>query len=299
MEALAGEDDHGGVENLAAALLPQGTHDNEAVIEPWRTGMPSRPGVPLPPASMPMLRGRRPLKRWRWIGAFDDEMMLCVAVARIGPLPVSWWAVWDRKSRTLAEHTVRGGRAVTLDGPRIEVDDGPVQMSLTLEEQDGVETVSPHGDEYIWTRKRPARARGTLTVVRRNLAVDAPAFVDESAGYHARETAWRWSAGVGTTTAGEPVAWNLVTGVHDANAASERTVWLNGAPHHVAPQAFADDLSSVGDLRFTAEATRVHRENRLIVATDYEQPFGTFTGTLPVAGAITGLGVMERHAARW
>ena len=95
------------------------------------------------------------------------------------------------------------------------------------------------------------------------------------------------------------MAWNLVTGVHDDPNASERTVWVAGEPHHVEPQAFADDLSAVGDLRFTAEATRVHRENRLIVATDYEQPFGTFAGTLPVAGEITGYGVMERQSVRW
>ena len=41
-------------------------------------------------------------------------------------------------------------------------------------------------------------------------------FVDESAGYHARHTAWRWSAGIGRTDDGRRVAWNLVDGVHDA-----------------------------------------------------------------------------------
>ena len=37
-----------------------------------------------------------------------------------------------------------------------------------------------------------------------------------------------------------------------------------------------------------------------MIASDYEQPFGTFTGALPVAGALrAGWGVMERHEARW
>jgi Protein of unknown function (DUF2804) len=269
------------------------------VIAPWRTGMPGRPEVPVPPASMPMLHAGRPLKRWRWVGAFSDELMLCAAVARIGPVTVSWWAAWDRSARTFAEHTMRHSRAVTVDGDRVEVDDGPVRISLAIEEAPGVETISQHGPGHIWTCKRPARARGAVTLAGRSIAVDAPAFVDESAGYHARETAWRWSAGVGTTTAGVPVTWNLVTGLHDAEEASERTVWVGGEPHHVAPQAFADDLSSVGGLHFTTEATRKHRENRLIVASDYEQPFGAFAGELPVAGEITGYGVMERHAARW
>jgi hypothetical protein len=30
-----------------------------------------------------------------------------------------------------------------------------------------------------------------------------------------------------------------------------------------------------------------------------EQPFGTFAGSLPVAGPLHGWGVMERHEALW
>jgi hypothetical protein len=248
---------------------------------------------------MPLWHRKRPLKRWRWVGAFTDELMLCAAVARIGPLPVSWWAVWDRGTRTLAENTLRRGHAVTIAGDRVAVEDGPARLELRVEESAGVETVSPHGDSYIWTRKSLARVTGSASVGERTFAIDAPGIVDDSAGYHARHTQWRWSAGVGARTDGTPVAWNLVTGVHDDPGASERTVWVGGEPHHVAPQPFAGDLSSVGDLRFGAEASRVHKENRLIVATDYVQPFGSFAGTLPEAGEITGYGVMERQSVRW
>lgn len=262
--------------------------------------MPDRPDVPVPPAAMAMWRGGRPLKRWRWVGAFSDEVMLCAAVARIGPVAISWWALWDRRTRTLLEHTLRHQRVVRLEGPAVEVDDGPGRIELALEEADGVETISPHGGGYIWTCKRPARARGSVTVAQRRIEIDAPAFVDESAGYHARDTRWRWSAGVGTSTAGAAVAWNLVTGLHDAAQASERTVWVDGVPHHVPPQPFADDLSAVGGLSFAPEAVRAHRENLLLFASDYEQPFGRFGGTLPVAGELAaGVGVMERHSARW
>ncbi len=55
-----------------------------------------------------------------------------------------------------------------------------------------------------------------------------------------------------------------------------------------------------GALSFTGEATRARRENLLLFASDYEQPFGTFTGELPGAGPLReGLGVMERHTAKW
>ena len=95
-----------------------------------------------------------------------------------------------------------------------------------------------------------------------------------------------------------------MSGLHDALAASERMVWMDGAPHQVGPVAF-DRLDGVrfaegGGLSFSREVTRRHSENLLVVSTDYEQPFGSFTGELPHAGPlVTGLGVMERHSVRW
>jgi hypothetical protein len=257
--------------------------------------MPDRPDAPL---DRPFRDGRL-RKRWHWVGAFADDLMVCAAVARIGPARVTWWALWDREMRTLAEHTRRRGHSVRLGHNVVEVADGPVRMDLRLAPGTPVETLSPHGGSHIWTRKTPVRVTGGVSLGERHFTLDAPGLSDESAGYHAHHTSWRWSAGVGTTAAGVAVTWNLVTGVHDASAASERTVWLDGVPHHVPPQAFADDLSGVGGLAFTAEATRVHKENLVLLATDYVQPFGSFAGTLPVAGEITGYGVMERQAVRW
>jgi hypothetical protein len=207
-------------------------------------------------------------KSWQWVGAFGPDMMLCVAHARVGVLRRSWWAVWD--GSTLHE----GSRApFTLSyerGTPIEVTTGPA-----------------------WTRKTPLRVTGT--VLGRQL--DLPGLLDESAGRHARRTAWRWSAGAGVASSGAAVVGNLVDGLHDRSP-SERTVWIDGEPHEVAHQAFAG-LAGVGDLKFEAVATRAKRENYLLIASDYEQPFGTFSGSLPVAGPLEGWGVMERHEALW
>ena len=176
---------------------------------------------------------------------------------------------------------------------RVEV---PGVLSLEVGDAAAVEVVSPHGAQYIWTRKRGGvRVRGT--VLGREL--DAAGLVDESAGYHARRTAWLWSAGAGVLESGEPVAWNLVDGLHDAEVGSERTLWLDGEPRELPPQPF-DGLAGVGGLRFTAEATRARRERLVLMSSDYEQPFGTFAGEVPGAGALReGWGVMERHAVRW
>jgi hypothetical protein len=207
-------------------------------------------------------------KSWRWVGAFGPDVMLCVASARVGVLRRSWWAVWD------GERLHEGRKApfaLSLErGTPIEVRTGPA-----------------------WTRKTPLRVRGTVL----GREIDLPGLMDESAGRHARRTAWRWAAGAGTAESGAAVVWNLVEGLHDGSP-SERTVWVDGEPHEVDAQPF-DGLARVGGLAFDAVATRAKRENYLVIASDYEQPFGRFAGSLPVAGPVHGWGVMERHEALW
>ena len=44
---------------------------------------------------------------------------------------------------------------------------------------------------------------------------------------------------------------------------------------------FAADLSRVGDLSFTEWCAREDHTNRLVMRSDYRQPFGAFAGTLP------------------
>jgi Protein of unknown function (DUF2804) len=270
-------------------------------VEPWRGPGPGRPALPLPPDRMPLVRGGRPLKSWTYVGAFGPELMLCAASARVGPLRIAWWAVWDRASGRLVQRTARGRGGVRIDPRRLAVDGRAARLRLELGDGAPVEVVSPHGRQYAWTRKRggvPARGWIELAGARREL--DLRAIVDESAGYHARHTSWRWSAGVGLGASGAAVAWNLVDGLHDGPSASERTVWLAGEPREVGPVAFAGDLSAVAGLRFTAEAVRARRENLGLLRSDYEQPLGTFAGELPGAGPLReGWGVMERHDVRW
>ena len=204
--------------------------------------------------------------------------------------------------RALHERTAFARRRpVAVPDGRLIVRDGDVEIDLVLvDDGEAVEVASPHGRSYIWTRKQPVRARGTVRIGGREIAVDAPGLIDDSAGYHARRTAWEWSAGAGTGAGGERVVWNLVTGVHDGAQVSERTVWVDGVAHAVGPVAFSTALDAVDDLRFTEEARRARRDELLLFASDYVQPFGTFAGTLPGGLDLReGFGVMERHTARW
>lgn len=279
----------------------------------WDTARPpDQTPVAIPPARLAPLRGGRPLKRWRYVAAFGDELMLCAAVATIGPGRSSWWAVWDRSEQTLHERTrIAPGPALARfdHGGRVRVRDRGVAIDLVVDEGAGVESLNAHGAQYVWTRKqaaRPVRGRVTLPGGRSiELGDDVLAIVDDTAGYHARATEWWWSAGVGRSDDGAPVGWNLVAGVNDGPAASERSLWVAGAAREVAPVRFADDLSAVTfatgeELRFDAEAVRERHDRLLLVESEYRQPFGTFSGSLPGVGAVTGgLGVMEHHRARW
>jgi len=225
-------------------------------------------------------------KAWTWVGAFGPDLMLCAASARIGPVRSAWWAVWD--GRRLHERTYRRSRPVEATPERVRVD-GVLDLV--------VEPGAPWAarSREMWTRKRPARVHGTAL----GRPVDLSGLVDESAGRHPRTMSWWWSAGAGVSADGRAVTWNLVEGLHDGVEGSERAVWLDGAPQHVAPLPF-HGLDGVGDLCFNAVAARSRREDLLLIASDYEQPFGSFAGSLPVAGELrSAWGVMERHRVRW
>ena len=262
----------------------------------------------LPPESMPRWRAGRPLKRWRYVGVYTPELMLCVGDARVGPVPQRFWAV-ALPGGELRERTTFGAGGVALDGSAVRVEAPGVRIELALEESPGVEVVSPVNERgaYIWTRKQACvPVRGTVELDGARHAIEGDAgFVDDSAGYHARHTTWRWSAGIGTAVDGRPLGWNLVTGLHDAVTASERTLWVAGETIETGPARFAEDLSSIeidggGELRFDEWSRREHSTNALVMRSRYSQPFGSFSGTLPGGIQLAqGYGVMETHDVHW
>ncbi|HYF28663.1 MAG TPA: DUF2804 family protein [Baekduia sp.] len=274
-------------------------------VRPWRSGSDAAPpAVPRPPGRMAVWRARRPLKRWRYVGVYTPDVLLCAGRVAIGGAPQCFWAVWDRRARVLRERTLFLPARVTVDGA-VRFAGRGVRCDLVLDPGgDVVEVVSPHGRSYIWTRKQPARVHGTVEVDGRVLAVDGPALIDESAGYHARVTAWSWSAGAGTAADGRAVVWNLVAGVHDDPRASEQTLWLDGRASEPGPVRFEGLDAVVGAagerLAFRAEAERARHDRLVLLDSAYRQPFGQFDGTLPGGVELAeAVGVMERHDVRW
>ena len=262
--------------------------------------------LPLPPGRMPLMRRGRQLKRWRYVGVYGPDLMLCAGRARVGLVPQEFWGVVER-GRPVRDRTSLRRGGVRLDGSRVTIDADGIRADLLVEEGGGVESVNPHplGSDggYVWTRKQAGvPVRGWVELDGRRHEVDGLGVVDETAGYHARSTSWLWSAGVGRGAGGERVGWNLVTGVNDGPTASERTVWVDGEPVEVGPVEFAPDLSCVGDLEFREwpDSARVDDTNVLLFASRYRQPFGEFSGTLPNGLELAeGYGVMESHVVTW
>jgi hypothetical protein len=284
---------------------------------------------PVPPARMPLLRGTRPLKRWRYVAIFCEEVMACAATVQVGPARQSFWAVLLRGEQPgspprLLERTrlLPRSDAVELSPSRLRIHDRSVDQrgrrggagaviacDFALAEGAAVEVACAHGEGggYVWTRKQAGvAARGTIAIDGgRPQAIEARAVIDDTAGYHARVTEWRWAAGVGVDPGGTPLAFNLVEGVNDPPSGSERAIWVAGVPREAPAVSFAADLTRIDAadgsvLRFTPEAQRSRRENLLLVRSEYRAPFGAFSGTLPGGlQLLDGLGVVEHHRARW
>jgi hypothetical protein len=258
---------------------------------------------------MALQRGGRPLKRWRYVGVFGEHLMACAALVQVGAARQSFWAVRLRETDETYERTrlLPRRRELRLEQGRLLLRDHGITLELTLAEDDGWEACCPSGRQHVWTRKQAGiLARGTLTVGdKATRSIEARAVIDDTAGYHSRHTEWWWSAGVGRGAGGAALAWNLVSGVNDPASGSERAVWVDGEPHETAPVSFSPDLRRIqavdgAELHFHAETERSHRQNLLLVRSDYRAPFGAFSGSLPGGIELAhGLGVVEHHRAAW
>lgn len=297
---------------------------------PWRGPGPGRPDLALPPDRMRLRLGGTWRKRWRYVAAFSDELIVCAARARIGPVGETFWVVWDRAGQRMYERTRRllpGARGEvwteTSDPDVGAIDHAPDEGSLVrIEGGEGdsavraflrfgagrwVECVCPTDDgQYTWTRKRAdVPVECDVRAGESRWRTEARGVEDESAGYHSHHTLWSWSAGVGETTDGRSVGWNLVTGVNDPPELSERAIWVDGEPaDEPAPVRF-DDLDAIdfedgSRLAFSSEGERRREQSRGLFRSSYRQPFGSFTGALPGGLELKrAVGVMERHDAHW
>lgn len=225
------------------------------------------PGLGPLAAAAPGRRRLRGLRRktWRWVGVFQDDLVVSAAVADLGYLGLAW--AYVAEGGRLVE---RGWKAPLAAGVRVGGPGAPSaalapgrlvsmqtvganELTLTLElEQlragidlraadpaglDGLTVVSDTGKgagRPGGTVKRAClAAKGAVVLGDRRVVLDrAWAFVDWTQAYFPRRMSWWWAAGAGLASDGRPVGLNLCRGVHDEPAAGthENALWLDGVP---------------------------------------------------------------------
>ena len=289
--------------------------DASALALPCRGDGPAGPaGLPLPPGRMPLLRGGRPLKRWRYVGVYGPELMLCAASGAIGR------ASARRGGRCGTATTGELARAHAFAPGLVAIGDGRLRRCAAATSTSTSRCSPParpiEVDEPARRRRTSGRARSPVRARRprdgrRAHPRDRPRrrSIDDSAGYHARA---HRVALVGRASARRPtaraVAWNLVdrrarraarrASARSGSTASPREVGARRVRRGPRRRAFAATTaaSCASPPRPSARA----RDDLKLFVSDYRQPFGTFSGTLPGGVELAeGYGVMERHDVRW
>ena len=280
-------------------------HARRAAL-PGRWASAAPPGSPAPGADAAPL-GRRPLKRWRYVGRLRARAdALRRRGARSAGLPQSFWAVWDREARRLRERTRPRAAAASRCPTALCASrdrerrastwrSSPTASRSRCAQPPRRARTSGRASSPVRARghvhaRRAARSRSTRAACRRlrrlprarhRLVAGAPASASRPTARRSRGTSWPAS-----TT--RRAAASARCGSTACRARSGRS----RSPTTSTPSG--DDCASPPRPSACAATTC------WLIASDYRQPFGTFAGTLPGGTELaSGDGVMERHGARW
>lgn len=266
-------------------------------------------------------------KHWQFSAVVAEEAMLATAIVQLGYLGYGFaYAIARGQKDALrreafnpfglgvevaagAAHgrsrlwTPCGGCTFDADAGRLTVDWLGLHADVSIAPGAPWEAgwTIPGGGAHHTTKRMGGAARGRLSFAGRRFELEGHALLDHSCGQPARETAWRWAAGVGR--AGERlIAWNLRTGFDDASQA-ENAVWVDGVPTSPGPGRIEPGETwevSAGPLalRFHPEGEKREDVDAWLVASRYRQPWGRFEGHWEGV-PLLGYGVTEEHWARW
>ncbi len=268
-----------------------------------RRGAAPRPG-PAPSTDARSGMGTRPLKRWRYVGVYTPELMLCVGDARIGGVPQRWWAV-ALPDGQLRERTTIGRGGVT-GGPRSRARPGAGrQIDLELESASprwrpcprrAAPTSGPPSSAAVPVRgQRGGRWQRARASMPRPASWTTPPATTRATPSGGGRPAW----GDSPTAARWAGTW--WTGIHDSPSDSERTVWVDGEPREVGPVEFA--RRPVGGRRpalHRVVGARGERATCCYCARATASRSAPSRASCPAACELAeGYGVMEEHEAWW
>ncbi|AGP37843.1 DUF2804 domain-containing protein [Sorangium cellulosum] len=147
------------------------------------------------------------------------------------------------------------------------------------------------GGVLIATEKRLLLGvEGEASVLGRRISLDgALASYDYTSGLLPRRTTWRWALALGRAESGERVGLNVGEGfIGDAECA----IWLDGELIPLAEGRFTFDaarpldpwrvrtVDGAVDLRFVPGAAHSNHTNLGLVASEFMQPIGLYSGTI-------------------
>ncbi|HEY9855743.1 MAG TPA: DUF2804 domain-containing protein [Stenomitos sp.] len=265
-------------------------------------------------------------KTWQYVALTSEEAFVSAAIAHLGYVGLVFATAYDRKTGqevaferivpfargiqvapapTTGSSTYHGSQGMMRfeNDPRlVQLDLPNLQVNVQGDSVDPWKASWPIGRGRNDTIKEMGFAcQGSVRLGTSTLSLDGHGMMDWTAGTPARQTDWRWAAGV--ARAGDRlVAWNLRTGFNDP-AQVENALWVDGQP--VSPgraqiepgdpwRITAGDL----DLHFEPHGMRREDMNLFVITSRYQQPWGRFHGQFEGV-PLEGYGVVEDHWAVW
>lgn len=204
-------------------------------------------------------------KRWQFLGIFNQDIALAMAVVHAGFVSKLLGFLYNRKNPEIHEFTIMSplGKNTFFNGSSAEGEvnfkakDGVARMlssrqGFTLEasvknnlaadinitklkEPLCVVTRSGHKGFNYAHKEAGNSAEGKIHFKGTEWRLDPKttfAVVDYTAGYLPRETYWSWSCGAGTDRGGRRVGFNFVNGINET-AYTENCFWVDGVLHKV------------------------------------------------------------------
>ena len=215
----------------------------------------------------------------------------------------------------------KGRRLIQLS---LEEDD--IRFELAVELFDDFKAVQPlqanrptSGDTFSFTHKVTGLPVDGAAKLGDTLYSFDPtkdfAVVDYTFGFPAYHTVWNWASFSGYADDGTLVGLNLVDPIQD-DTINENGMWIGGKLHQLGKANYSFDPEDTlkpwkvttadgsVDLTFTPLGKRQQSINMLVLSSQFQQPFGTFSGTLRTKDGqvytVTNLpGVVEDHEAKW
>lgn len=284
-------------------------------------------------------------KRWLFAIIVSDELICCTAVVRMGYAANAFAFVIDRhQHKMLAEATALGptllanvGR-VAAEGAEAKFGLGPKQFQidrpigssnyfvnvrtpkLKIEARLSTTNAPPplavvselSADRFSTTEK------GALLEVDGHVVAGGRKFdlkgawggYDYTAGLLERHTAWKWAFGMGRSSDGKPIAYNLTEGFVGAR---ECVVWRDGAIVPVGAARFHFDRERLLDpwqikadkldVDFDPASLHEERHNMLVIRSRFQQVGGAFRGKLVLPNETVSFeklpGVTEDQDTLW